>query len=398
MQNLNKTLEKAYKLFVPSLKDISILDNIAKQFLGILEEKALNKKIQVDFKFSGSYAKGTWLKGESDLDILAVFQKEADIKYLEDIIPENFIETFGTRKYFRGFFKGIEIELVPVVKFSNIKAVINSIDLSILHADYINSRLSEKQKKDVILLKALCKANNCYGSETYIHGFSGYALEVMISKFGDIKNLIEEAQNWYVGVSFGDKNTKEEYAIYLPDPTNIARNICASVNTENLGKFILALKLLKIEPSINLFKKIKVTDLIKEQKKFRGTKLFKFVTKIKEPRDVFLSKYVKNCRKLIEELKKNDVSIYSIDFDYSRREAKMFLQISNFPRTKTRIFYGPSVFSSIEIIKAFIKSHKDIFIDKNKLAYDKRYNIKDFNKFILLKIKEYMSQNAILKD
>ncbi len=398
MYNLDATLNKAYKIFVPLSKDKIKMGRIAEAFMSSLKKKAAENKLSVDFMFSGSYAKGTWIKGESDIDILVIFNKESEIKNLSYLVPNNFIATFGTRKYFRGNFNGIDIEVVPVLKFLEKDKVSNSIDLSVLHADYINSKLSEAQKKDVITLKALCKANNCYGSETYMHGFSGYALEVLIIKYRSIKGLIKEVANWGETVIIGNNTSKINYPIFLSDPTNNSRNICASVSVENLSKFVFSLKQLDINPSINLFFKSKISEKVKSQTKFRGTKLFKFTTKITEPRDVFLSKYVKNANKLLEELNRNDIEIYSTDFEYSRSEARILIQVSNFPKTKTKLVYGPSVFVPLDIIKEFTKIHKDAFVSGNRLAYDKKYVINDFNKFILLKLKEYMSQKSILNN
>ncbi len=395
MYNINKLIQKVYKSFVPSINEKKRMDRTAEDFISLLRKNASEKSVSVDFRFSGSYAKGTWVRNESDIDILAVFNKESEIKNLDSVIPGNFIETFGTRKYFRGHFRGVEIEVVPVVKFSDKKEVENSIDLSVLHADYINSVLSDEQKKDVIMLKALCKAGNCYGSETYMHGFSGYAIEVMISKFKNIVNLIEQVETWKPGISIGDNKSKSNYPIFLADPTNPSRNICASVSLENLSKFIFLLKLLKTKPSTKLFVKKDLSSEIKLQQKKRGTRLFIFTTKIKEPRDMFLSKYVKSAGKLIDELKRNDINIYSIDFEYHKDNVKMFLQIANFPRTKTRLVYGPNVYVPSNVIVEFIKSHREIYIVEDKLCYDRKYRTNDFNKFILLKIKEYMSQKSV---
>ena len=110
---------------------------------------------------------------------------------------------------------------------------------------------------------------------------------------------------------------------------------------------------------------------------------------------MFLSKYVKNLDKLVKELKMMDVEIYSYDIDYTARNATLFLQIKNLPKSKTKAVAGPAVFSDIGILKNFIKAHKKVFIAGKYVCYDKPYNVKDFNKFILLKIKEYMSPKSI---
>jgi hypothetical protein len=129
--------------------------------------------------------------------------------------------------------------------------------------------------------------------------------------------------------------------------------------------------------------------------KARGTKLFVFTTKIIQPKDVFLSRYIKNLDRLVKELKAEDIEIYSFDVDFNEKSASLFLQVKNVPKTKTKKVYGPEVFSKVEIVKNFINVHKNVFIAGKFICYDKIYNVKDFNKFILLKIKEYMSPKSI---
>ena len=395
MDKFKKVFDRAYSIFVSSQREKARLDKIAEELMGLLNKNASNKKVNVEFRFSGSYAKGTWIKNESDIDIFAIFNSEGEMKNLSSLVPKNFIPAFGTRKYFKGLFNGIKVEIVPVLRFSDINLVENSIDLSTLHSNYINSSLSNSQKKDVIILKAFCKANNCYGSETYMHGFSGYSLEVLIKEFGSFTALMEAVNSWKPPILIGKASNKNVYPIFLSDPTNIKRNICASVNEENLSKFVLAMKRFYLSPSFDFFiKKSIKTNVLKEVKE-RGTKLFIFNTKIIEPRDVFLSKYVKNLDKLIKELKAEDIEIYSFDVDFNEKSAILFLQVKNVPKAKTKIVYGPDVFSAADIIKNFINVHKKVFIVGKFICYDKKYNVENFNKFILLKIKEYMSPKSI---
>ncbi|MCL4398195.1 MAG: nucleotidyltransferase domain-containing protein [Candidatus Parvarchaeota archaeon] len=395
MDKYKKVFDRAYSVFVPSVKEFDKLSRVANEIISLLIKNANSKGVNVEFKFGGSYAKGTWIKNESDIDIFAIFNSEEEMKGLSFLVPKDFISTFGTRKYFKGIFKGVKIEVVPVRRFSDMTLIENSIDLSVLHANYINSFLSKSQKNDVIILKAFCKANNCYGSETYMHGFSGYSLEVMIKEFGSFMSLVKAVNSWTLPVRIGKSAGDSAFPIFLRDPTNPKRNICASVNEENLSKFVLSIKRFYLVPSFDFFIKENLKDKVLKEVKLRGTKLFVFTTKIIEPRDMFLSKYVKNLDKLVKELKMMDVEIYSYDIDYTARNATLFLQIKNLPKSKTKAVAGPAVFSDIGILKNFIKAHKKVFIAGKYVCYDKPYNVKDFNKFILLKIKEYMSPKSI---
>lgn len=396
MDKLKITLKRAQTLFVPLKKEKEELDKKAQEFMNILTEKAEEASLDVGFRFGGSYAKGTWIKNESDIDIFVVFNSENEMKRLFLLAPKGFVPTFGTRKYFRGVFRGVKIEIVPVLRFLDAEKVANSIDLSVLHADYINSSLSAEQKKDVVILKAFCKANNCYGSETYMHGFSGYSLEVLIEKFGSFVSLMNAAKNWKEPVQLDKPVGDNKFPIFLADPTNQKRNICASVNDENLARLIFSIKRFYISPSFDFFVKKDVRKKVAGEIRTRNTRLFTFTTSITEPRDVFLSKYSKNAGKLIEELRRNDVEVYSYDFDYAETKATIFIQVGSVPKTKTRIMFGPSVFADVAVLNGFLKAHREVFVVDKKVSYDKEYNINDFNKFIFLKIKEYMSHKSIL--
>ena len=73
MDKLKKVLDRAYYTFVSSEKEKANLDKVAEELMSLLNKNASNSEVNVEFRFSGSYAKGTWIKNESDIDILAIF-------------------------------------------------------------------------------------------------------------------------------------------------------------------------------------------------------------------------------------------------------------------------------------------------------------------------------------
>jgi hypothetical protein len=62
MDKFKKVFDRAYSIFVSSQREKSRLDKIAEELMGLLNKNASNKKVNVEFRFSGSYAKGTWIK------------------------------------------------------------------------------------------------------------------------------------------------------------------------------------------------------------------------------------------------------------------------------------------------------------------------------------------------
>lgn len=405
----NSVIEFAYKAFVPVQKNREKIDIAAENIKSFLLKKINELKINAEVTFAGSYAKNTWIKNASDIDVYVSFESEKATGMLSKLIPKGFVPQHGTRLYFRGFVTGIVVEVIPLVKFKDIKDVENSVDLSILHADYVKSRINEKLRRDIIVLKQFCKANGCYGSETYIHGFSGYSLELLIIKYKGILELFEEVLSWKPGVYVDIEKAYVDMAaaleiigvrespLILVDPTNPKRNVCGSLNTENFAKFVFSVKKFMAKPSKELLKESDESKILLGLSKIRGTKLFRYSTKIIGPRDKFLSMYNKNLAKLINELKKNDVSVYDCNAIYNADSVEVFLQIENVPKTKTRRILGPNVWLDFENFNKFLKEHRDAYVYKEFAAYDKEYNIENFNAFILSEIKEYIDSKAILK-
>jgi tRNA nucleotidyltransferase (CCA-adding enzyme) len=407
---INRVIKTVYKSFVPNEKDHKRVAKTAEGIKTFILRKAKESNIQVSVDFAGSYAKNTWIKNESDVDIFVSFNSEKATLALSKLVPKGFSPERGTRTYFRGKVGGIEIEIVPLVKLKDLRNTENSIDLSILHADYIKTKLNKNLRTDVIMLKQFCKVNGCYGSETYRHGFSGYSLELLIIKYGGLRSLFNSVTTWMPGVYIDIENAyKDEAAalevfgahespILLVDPTNPKRNVCGSLNVQNFSGFVFSVKKFLISPSREFFiKKDEETALINLSKS-RGTRLFRYKTEIAGPKDRFLSKYNKNLLKLLRTLDETGISIYDYKPLYRENSVQLFLQIENVPKTKTRKVFGPNVWLDFKHFKAFLKAHKDAYVVGEFVVYDKEYKVGNFNGFIRDKFKEFISTKAIIKN
>ena len=409
VSKLNNIINRAYREFVPKKANELKVTKIAGKIRSYLDSSLKRLGISAEIKFGGSYAKNTWINKESDIDIFVIFNSEAETKLLKRLVPKSFMEAHGSRLYFRGKISGITIEVVPLVKFTDRSKVENSIDLSILHERYIREKLGDDLRKDVIILKRFCKANDCYGSETYKHGFSGYALELLVINYGGLVPLLKAVDYWYqdmvidIGGHYKSEAQarsaigKQEAPMVLIDPTNPKRNICGSLNQDNFVKFIFACKRFLVFPSFSMFQNHDMEKEIKNLSKARRSKLFVYETKILEPRDTFLSKYNKALDRLLRELSANDVEIYSCNVDYGTSKAKLFLEIKNIPSTAARPVSGPKVWLESKKLGDFLKVHNEVYLRGDSLYYDKKYGIKNFNIAIKTSIVKYMSEKAVLK-
>ena len=72
---------------------------------------------------------------------------------------------------------------------------------------YVVQGIKNKSILDEIkIAKAFCYANNCYGAESYVQGFSGYALELLVYYYGGFINFLR-------AVSKEKANNKEKIVI-----------------------------------------------------------------------------------------------------------------------------------------------------------------------------------------
>lgn len=406
----NNVINGAYKSFVPSAAELKRLDKIAARMIGYVRKSSWEHKINATASFGGSYAKGTSIRNKSDIDIFVSFDSEKETKLLGKLVPKNFSEQRGTRIYYRGKVNGVYVEIVPVVRFIKAEKVKNSIDLSVLHAGYVRNRLNDRLRNDIIVLKQFCKASGCYGSETFRHGFSGYSLELLVGHYGGILQLFKAVNKWKPlllidpGRHYKDKAAvlkvirADSSPIVLVDPTNPKRNVCGSLNEENMAKFVFAVKKFLVSPSTDAFKERDLERIIQKRSIKRGTSLFEYSTHIHGPKDKFLSMYNKSLHKLLDELRKNGVEIYESTPVYHDKEVRLFLEISNTPVTRTHMVTGPQVWLDFESFSKYLKQHSDSYPFGETASYDKPYAIKNFKRFIEAKLKEYIASKAILKN
>ncbi|MCS7134701.1 MAG: nucleotidyltransferase domain-containing protein [Candidatus Pacearchaeota archaeon] len=366
-----------------------------------------NFKKKVEIRIGGSFAKKTLLnKKILDIDLFFVFPKnEKDpSKKLEKILKEARIKATklkGSRDYFQvRLDKNIFLELVPLKKIKKVEEAENVTDVSLFHINYVLKKIKEnpKLRDEIRLAKAFCHACNCYGAESYIRGFSGYALEVLVSYYGSFLNFIRNASKWKKQVIIDPekhyKNKKEileklNYAkitspIVLIDPVQASRNLTAAIAEETFENFVNACKEFLKNPSENFFFK-KKQDIKKWKNESRRRKAKFFVVDVfpfSEKKDIAGAKSKKFfdfiCKKAAEHefkiLKKN------FEFNENKLKAKFYFIIKE-PK-KFRLVKGPPVFVSSSFLESFKKKWSSVFVKNGTLYAKTERKIKNFSELI----------------
>ena len=290
----NIILKEILEKIEPTNEEIGNIKTKLKEFLTDFRKNIKKKKIKAEIFIGGSFAKNTIIKKEHyDIDIFARFDKKYREKNISAITKQalsgikNVAEIHGSRDYFKVKANhSVVIEIIPVLKISNPKDAENITDLSYFHVKYINKKIKSKKLNDEIrIAKAFCHANNAYGAESYISGFSGYGLELLIYYYKNFINFIKVVSKTntndkiIIDIEKNYKNKKDilldinsaklSSPIILIDPTYKQRNVLAALSQETFDNFRESCRNFLKNPAIKDFE-IKKLNL--EEAKSRAKK------------------------------------------------------------------------------------------------------------------------------
>jgi len=396
----------------PDKKEIERIRKKSKEIINFLRKRMKKNDIRGDIFIGGSFAKGTLMKEDFyDIDIFLRLEcEEEQINFLFEKIMEekikwkelDFLKVRGSRRYYRIIEKKDKIvfEIIPVLKIKKPEDAKNTTDLSYFHVAYVKKEINEKMINEILIAKAFCKAAGVYGAESFINGFSGYAIECLIINYKTfkrmLKNLIKEKEKIILDPRGYYKNEKEillkmnenkiRSKIVLIDPTYKERNILASLSNESFEKFKKRAEEYLKNPSLDFFKRkeVKEEELEKEAKKENCSFLkIKIICK-KQEGDIAGTKMKKFNEFLLNEIKKY-FEIRKNEFLYFGKDNAVSLFIL---KKRERILKkGPMI---------WLKRNCEEFKKKNKVVFkkgDRLYALINLKKDIKEYINEWIIKN-----
>ena len=379
MGNINSVLKEELEKISLSKTEIEELEKQAKEIVG----KIPNAQI------GGSLAKGTLVRKDmQDIDIFVVFENEEQTKKLASILKKAKLKArvrHGSRDYFQIIKGDVIFEIIPVVKVDKKKPgeAENVTDVSLMHVDYIKKKIRKNKKiaGEIKLAKTFCYACNCYGAESYIKGFSGYGLEVLIIYFGGFANFLKKIGNKKVIDS--EKYFKSEQEVLqelnasklqspvvVVDPTHRFRNITAGLSDETFYDFLICAKKFLKSPSVKAFerKKFNISGFEKFAKK-KKAKLVKLkLSTDRQEGDIAGTKMKKFFDFLCRQLRKKQQEVLMKEFIYSGegQEAEGYLVV----KEKKQIEVGGVYVGLKNAVKEFKKVRKKTYV-RGKKVYAK---------------------------
>lgn len=388
MKKNEKILKEVLNRIEPTKEDLDEIKHHTEKFISEIKSNLKKLNIDAEIFIGGSFAKGTVIKkGKYDIDIFIRYNKKYKNEELSNITKKAlknipFLQIHGSRDYFRiTFGKNFFIEVIPVRKINKPEEYENITDLSYFHVKYINKKIKSKKILDEIkIAKAFCYANNCYGAESYISGFSGYSLELLIYYYKGFFNFIKaisrikkEKEIIDIEKKFQNKknalmdlnSSKLNSPIILIDPTYKQRNALAALSYSTYEKFKkICVEFLK-NPSLSFFENKKVDINKIKENAFKNKEEFILIETEtnKQEGDIAGSKLIKFYNHLEKEISAFFI-IKEKGFNYNnKKSARYFFVVKN----KGEIISEGPFLNDKKNISRFKKRHKATFSKNNKI-------------------------------
>jgi tRNA nucleotidyltransferase (CCA-adding enzyme) len=266
---MNSTESAIQKISETSAPSKSGQKNLAK-ISNDIKNEILNFKDKRILKVTlgGSFAKGTWLDNDTDIDFFVMIEQTVDRKEFEELGKKVGFHALKKHKpylrysehpYVEGKVAGIRVNIVPCYKVEKNRWK-SAADRSPYHTDFMQKMLNEFLKSQVRVLKLFLKSIGTYGSQISISGFSGYVTEVLILKYGSFRNVLqtfaELKANYVISIDTPDGKiiSKFKSPIIIIDPIDANRNLGAAISADCVAKFVLASRHFLKDPSFEFFK------------------------------------------------------------------------------------------------------------------------------------------------
>jgi tRNA nucleotidyltransferase (CCA-adding enzyme) len=363
MPDATAIISKALPLCEPSQNEEHKIRAIAQQAKALIDKYiAQLDDIVNDVVFGGSFAKGTWLPDDADIDIFVKIQPSVSIEKFEEIARDIGSKTlknyspnlrYSDHPYVEAFVKKVRVNVVPCYDVEQGKWK-SAADRSPFHTQYISTRFDDQKRRQARLLKKFFKSLGIYGAEVSIAGFSGYVSEVLVLKYCSFENVLRAAAEWQKKqlIAVGDYDSDFVKGFNSPvtiiDPVDSRRNLGTAISPESVAKFILAARAFLDRPSLEFFKEDKrsgaTSKLLLLPPLLSNVLVVEFSHQKKSP-DIIWGQLKKTINSMAKQLELADFSVLksSCVTDEKRSAALVFLleSITLPPYTKKK---GPEIF------------------------------------------------------
>ncbi len=255
MTPVERVVGEASRTVVPDEGAQRRASEVAEFVLARTRRAALRHREVRGVVLGGSFAKGTWLPENADIDVFVKFDVSTPAEKFERLglevgaramqgYPRG--KKYAQHPYTEATLRGFKVNVVPcyAVKARGWRS---AADRSPFHVGLVK-RLPDEKKTEVRLLKRFMVSVGVYGAEIETRGFSGYVAEVLVMKHGSFVGVVR---------AFADFSPAGSNRVFsLGDPVDQSRDLGIAVSGEKLGRFVLACREFLKRPSVAYFERV----------------------------------------------------------------------------------------------------------------------------------------------
>ncbi len=237
---------------LPTAEERSAAQEMGRKLIAAVYEVA-----GVPAMMTGSVARGTWVRGDKDIDIFMLFSPEISREELQEkglaaayAVVEKFSgtaeEKYAEHPYLNAVIEGFDVDLVPCYNVSTTAEMKCAVDRTPFHTRYLLPKIGDL-REDVLLLKQFAKGGGVYGSDHMTGGFSGYLCELLILAYGGFSAFMQAASQYRYGEVVDIENyypekkeirKKFSEPLIVIDPTDKDRNVAAALTPTRFSEFM----------------------------------------------------------------------------------------------------------------------------------------------------------------
>ena len=326
----------------PTPEEVGHLRAISDQIIAFLMERHQRPAMLV-----GSVARGTFVRGDRDLDIFMLFPVdlprdglvEQGIAVASDVVDHfggTAVEKYAEHPYLNARIYDLDIDLVPCYHVAAASAIQSAVDRTPFHTRYIIPRITPFVD-DALLMKQFTKAGGIYGSDHMTEGFSGYLCELLILHYGGFTQLIEAASGWRPGHLIDPEHHRRRpfsEPLVVVDPTDPNRNVAAALSLDQMCTFIELARAYLRRPSEAFFTIHRPISFTQRQVALalseRGTSLYTIIfrTPAYVP-DTVVPQLRKSTLAIVELLEKSGFHVNRADSSMGEEESLLLFELLN---------------------------------------------------------------------
>jgi tRNA nucleotidyltransferase (CCA-adding enzyme) len=352
-----------------------ISDQLLLQVKQILERARIEASVSVQ----GSFARDTWVSGDTDLDIFARFAPSMERNdWVQRVLPAirkglarfKVVERYAEHPFLEFFIDGIRVNVVPCydVKKGEWKS---ATDRTPYHTEFMNANLTDDLRVEARLLKKFTRGIGVYGAEIKVGGFSGMLIDTLTLYYGTFVKTITEASSWNPNtlIEIGKPQTiieqdkrERDAELVVIDPVDLNRNLASAVRVDKLWTFVAAGRRLLQNPGLWFF--FPPTPAQKTRAQFAkriGTMDKELLAlAFRHPmlvQDVLWGQLQKLERSLVNVIRRGEFHVFRVGtWSNEKTDSAILLEVDRSTLSEVRLQRGPPI-SKKEDTHSFLAKH-----------------------------------------